>query len=457
MHSNNITMKNFIKRIKKYFTQDKSYPQRLVILILAIGLIVRFIMMPLFIHGDLAAEYWRAAQVLFNKSPQFFFKERAVPSSIHIITIWITSIFVPNVKNMFPETGVTMKYYMGLHYAKVWQDFLSQPGIYLSVFMFKIPYLIFDLIGAYAITGFFKEKKAKIRSFALWMLNPIIIFTGYIWGRYDLILIVLTLLSFLKLYKKKYLLSLIFFGLAVFTKSSVMTIAPFYLIYFLCDLKMTRYQIIAVLAGGAALFLGADFLLNLGFLDVVRGNHFQYFMQTNFATFHYTGSEVRRFYVYPALYLLTLLIYFLQTTSDTKSSKSNQKPDFMNLIKVILLTYLSYYVLCFYHEHYFVWFIPFLLIMWDKIKDIGLIFWTISAVFLYTFMFRAAFLFSKFIPWGSGQFSWPPALESFFEGFIYRSVAHLGPTVISVLCIYLIYELLENSMVNASKNTQSNS
>ncbi|MBD3329551.1 hypothetical protein GF357_03590 [Candidatus Dojkabacteria bacterium] len=440
-------MKNFLKQAKSHFSKLKSSPEKFIIPVLVIGLVIRIILMPLFIHGDLAAEYWRAAQVLFNRSPQFFFKERAVPSLIHIITLWITSIFVPNVRNMFPATGITMKYYMGLHYAKVWQNFLSQPGIYLSVFMFKLPYLIFDLIGAYSITHFFKAKKDKIRSFALWMLNPIIIFTGYIWGRYDIILIVLTLLSFLYLYKKNYLLSLITFGLAVFTKSSVMTVAPFYLIYFLKDIKLKRHQIIGVFAGIAALFLGVDILLDLGFLDVVRGNHFQYFMQVNFATFHYTGSEVRRIYIYPALYLLLLLYYFLRDASEKERTA-----EFNVLISYILVSYLTYYILCFYHEHYFVWFVPFLILAWKRIKNISFVFWSMAAVFLYTFMFRAAFLFSKFIPWGSGQFSWSPALESFFEGFIYRSVAHLGPTVIIVFCVYILYELIVGFEYRAKNN-----
>lgn len=436
-------MQKILKELKKPFYKK-------VFAILLVAIVVRLILLPLFIHGDLAAETWRAYQVAFNGNMAHFTKSRFLNSAIHIINVYFTSLFVPNLDKMLPTTGITQKYYTGDTYAQVWVDFLSQPRIYLAVSLFKLPYLIFDLIGAYFITKFFDSKEKKLKALALWLFNPIIIFTAYIWGRYDIILITFLTLSFYFLREKKVIISLIFFGCSILIKSSSMLIAPIYLLYILKQYRLNKWQIIGACSIAAIAFLLVDTVAGLGLLDIVRGNHFQYFMELNFATIHYTGAEVRRTYLFPLIYAFMLLYYFLKggnIREETQRQSAFSERNFTQLVGYSAVAFLLYYSMCFYHEHYFVWFIPFIIILWDKIEDVFFIHLLQCAVFLFTFMFKADFLFSKFVPWGRSPNSWPIVLEKFFEGFIYRSAIHIGPTILSVFAVYLIVAIVANKKI----------
>jgi len=160
-------------------------------------------------------------------------------------------------------------------------------------------------------------------------------------------------------------------------------------------------------------------------------------MQTNFPTVHYTGAQVRRVYIYPLIYTGTLLHYFF---ADSKNKKGTSKK-FNELLLYMLFVVIMYYNLCFFHEHYYVWFIPLLVLLWNKIANVAWLHLGQVLIYIYTFMFKSDFLFSKFIPFGSGNWAIPLKLESFFESFIYRSVAHLGPTFLVMLNLYLIFSI----------------
>jgi len=105
-------------------------------------------------------------------------------------------------------------------------------SIFLTNLLFKLPIIVFDLIGLIFLFKIFPRRKKEIS--ILYYTSPIVLYSSYIHSQLDIIPIVILIISIYYLItgnKKKNLLFALFLGIAIMTKHSIMIVVPILFIY----------------------------------------------------------------------------------------------------------------------------------------------------------------------------------------------------------------------------------
>ena len=94
---------------------------------------------------------------------------------------------------------------------------------------FRLTILIFDFIGYYLLSKLLVNKEKEIILF--YWISPLIFYVSYIYGQLDIVPTTILIIAYYFLYKNKFKLSGIFFGLSIAAKLSFALVIPFPLIY----------------------------------------------------------------------------------------------------------------------------------------------------------------------------------------------------------------------------------
>src|SRR6185436_16042251 len=99
--------------------------------------------------------------------------------------------------------------------------------------------------------------KTRMRQVLVWYwLSPILIYINYFHGQLDVIPIALLFASLYFLFKNRILYSFLFLGLAIGTKTNIVLVFPFYLIYlFRAPNIRLREIVLSVLVFGLTVIL----------------------------------------------------------------------------------------------------------------------------------------------------------------------------------------------------------
>ena len=128
-----IIFQNSFMVIRKYFIALIEFIKKYKVLsILIVGLIIRILIMPFFIHDDLAACYWRTYNIFFRNEWSHLLSLKFFIYIIHGIDIVFANLLIPNLKEIMNPEGISVIYYypdMESFYT-VWKEFLSSRNIY---------------------------------------------------------------------------------------------------------------------------------------------------------------------------------------------------------------------------------------------------------------------------------------------------------------------------------------
>lgn len=115
-----------------------------------------------------------------------------------------------------------------------------------SLISIKIVSIIFEFVGAIAIMDIVKEllsdkkykDKVSLLIYGLYLFLPTVLLNSAYWAQSDSIYTAFVLLSILYLIKKKYKLSIIFFGIAISFKLQAIFIFPLYVLMYIAERKI---------------------------------------------------------------------------------------------------------------------------------------------------------------------------------------------------------------------------
>jgi hypothetical protein len=105
------------------------------------------------------------------------------------------------------------------------------PGVNVLLYLTKIPYLISDLLIAWALLGLAREAGTGRKACMIWMLNPITLYISYVVGQFDAVPTALFTLSLLTLTRERWLLASLLLGMAAAFKTSFLLVAPLFGLY----------------------------------------------------------------------------------------------------------------------------------------------------------------------------------------------------------------------------------
>ena len=412
----------FSRSIPSVYRQDLTVKRSIYIWLL-IGVLIRFTFMPIALHFDLLSIYQRSALIAYEGDMgtglgQIF------AHYIHAFFLFILKPLMPYLESALPGRGGSASW-LG------WEIFIAQPNVFRTLFLFKIPYLIFDLGCSFLFLFILRERKKGLAAFKFWMINPVVIFSAFIFSRYEPIVIFFILLS---LYYAKNNLSakaLFSLGIAVIVRSYPLMLLPFFVII----IGKTSWERLKLAFWG---------LLPLGIMTVISRlfqgaseigvwanmPHSNYLMGLRWS--------MRSSYDVIFVFFMGYTILFLYTYFRTNHS-------FAHLWKINLILLLFFFATCFFHPHYFMWLIPFLAlqVVEDK-RFIGLFAIQILGWIVYTFQWKEALAGYLFVPLDYSYFT---SLRSPFEiiGQYYSAANFIGifRSILSGVSFWMIYLLFK--------------
>lgn len=340
--------------------------------------------MPFTLHQDILSVYRRALLSLNHELPWICGGETVV-RLFHIFFLWcfkpLATSFVTISNMMLQRASYPWELYFKLIY---------YPDIYRTLFLFKLPYLIFDLGCVLLLLRIFEDNKNKgLFVLKFWILNPVVIFSVFIFGRYESIALFFILLSLYYAKNNLNARALFSLGISIIIRSYPLLLLPFFV--FLLGKKFKEY--LKLTFWGISPFVALTVLNKIfhqsGQLEGLAKMHHSNFLLGMKFNLGYLNDSV---FVFVAGYIFLLLFLYFK-----------RKHSFENMRKGNLIMFLIFFATCVFHPQYFVWFIPFLTlqIIEDK-KLLGLFILQFLCFIIYTFHFKqylAGYLFAPINPY----------------------------------------------------------
>jgi hypothetical protein len=235
---------------------DDSFKKRIIVLLL-LGLLVRVALMPIAFHPDLFWITYHAQRLALHGEVTKDLTIQPIPHLLYTATMWLFQPILSPSDVVWPDEWRLMgqEEYQGAFELRM--QIASAPRIHLTLFILKLPHLVFDLASAFLLLALLRKRsRGTIIAFAFWMFNPIGLYISYLYGRYDAVAAFFVLLSLYFYARCRPLSSLAGLTLALLSRIVYAALAPFFLIGAFKQLKkQNRLLLGSLILGGVALFM----------------------------------------------------------------------------------------------------------------------------------------------------------------------------------------------------------
>jgi hypothetical protein len=350
--------------MKLEFLKDPSY-KKTIVLWLCIGLIIRLVFMPIAVHADLITEYSTAYDTITTQkyAVNGFTLNNILNGWVYLGNIRLFHKFLPDKL----WTNYSPPFQNGTFVAEsqfdTWNTFIKQSNIKRTLFLMKIPHLIFDLLCLIPIFLIFENKNKLLTALKFWMISPAIIFSTYIFGKLEVMAIFTLLLSLYYLKKNKFLFSIILLTISIFSRMYGFFFLPFYLAYIFKKSNKKAF-VLSSLSSISFIIIGILILI-----IVQKGVNFNW----TFYKLKSLESILKRFLLatrvesslgvtfYPFIiaYVLILLKFI-----------NSEKQDFNIFWKYLLAVLLTYFGVCYFHPQFLIWLSPFIILSISEDKQL---------------------------------------------------------------------------------------
>lgn len=320
--------------------------------IFLLGLLVRFIVMPFTAHYDLRGINFAVFQLPFNHIVNIYEVARSGPID------YLTNVNFGREYFIYPPLSYftlgsfmwLLKPFYGSEFVN-WingygNDILSvitHPHVFRYLFLMKIPYLAFDLLMLFGLFKFVNTDQSRERILKYWWLNPIVIFLPYVWGQFDIIPASILVLA-VWVMRKRPVYGALLLGLAAAFKSYPLIFLPVVILAVSKDWK----QGIQMFLAGVIPFLATTlpFVGNSFFRETVL---FSWQSQKMLDFMWSIGGDIG---IYPFVIGYTLIAFWSFSIARAKH----------DAIGPIVMTLFWYYATTNFHQQWFLWIFPFLVL-----------------------------------------------------------------------------------------------
>lgn len=319
------------------------------ILLIGFAVFLRLLLMPFFMHMDLLSELRR---IYFALEHEVYY-----PGFNRITIFYIEKIFLFFTQWFFIDQDTLLFLQDPAHSTatETWHFiFVGDAHVYRHIFLFKLPYLVFDLLCAWLIFRFFKGHKSQFFFVALWLFNPVTLYATYIFGRFEVIFLFFLIATALALKKNRLFLATVLFGLAFHAREIGIVLVPTFALvlimeYWSCRVSLAK--LFGLLSFMLTLLIApyiAKYLFSLESVFTREAN----VLEVKKGISGFFGLEFGGTYIY---FLVTSLSFFFLL------NKRN-----LNACEVFIFSGLTMITPLFFGDlksaHYFAWPIPFLIL-----------------------------------------------------------------------------------------------
>lgn len=410
--------------------------------IISVSFFIKLTLMPISTHSDLFA---------VEMFPPLLFKENVIDIFSYLdkkgesyfyppLSYYLFGLFEFLLQNFSSSylnwlDSIRSSYLNGLEgQADVFIKAAPNPNIFKDLFIAKAPFLIFDIGSLLVIFKFINKKILRRGSIYLWILNPVIIYTSYIFGQFDIIVLFFILWGFylIRIHPK---LGMLAFGVAGALKSyPFIVVLPVALIYGK-DIKEKLKLIIIALT---------PFVVSIVPV-LINSPHLALFTFFPKNMFHYRQplegwEKYSQLIKYSSLALSYSLILLLSSVIKLKDKWRTSIG--ISLIVILLALTLAGRT----HFHYLIWEIP-IIILWfrNNLKFLTFIILTQTLSFASYKLLANQLQLGLFAPINVDYFSSLPTINSLINQIIsYRIISTSGFLVFTFVNLYLILTILFN-------------
>ncbi|MBI2334926.1 DUF2029 domain-containing protein [Candidatus Daviesbacteria bacterium] len=254
------------------------------------------------------------------------------------------------------------------------------------LWLWKLPYLIFDLLLGLILFKLVKEKKALILGF--WMFNPISLYATYMIGQFDIIPTFFTILSVFFAAKNRFYWAALALGFGIaFKLYPVFLLIPLIISgkTFLDKIKIGLLAILPYILSVLPYLQSSSFRETALFANQSA--------KSLYAGIPVSGGEA--ILLFPA----SLIIFYLLIW--------NKNLDKLLIWKIYLIPLLLFFIFTHYHPQWLIWAVPFLVLdlMYGNFKNLLPVLLIGLAWFVSLFFFDPSLTLGIFIPHASSIWS----------------------------------------------------
>lgn len=397
-------------------------------LILIIGILLRLVLSAVSFHNDTLA-YQLAGQVI-NQGNVFSFYDYLwkLPSGDPLVQSFTRTIFnyPPGIYLFSGGVYWLFSHIFGLdivsNFLFINSSTFGNPLFNLHLLLLKVPYLLFDIIGAFVLMRLFNSQREKFLAFTLWIFNPVNLYATYLMGQHDIIPTFFVVLSLILALRNRFGLAALALGFGVIFKQY-----PLYLLLPLIVLEKKLLSQLKLLLIGLApyLLLTGIYLPSKGFRTTSL-----FASQTTkslYAQIPISGGEA--ILLFPlALLFLYLIFYFLKRGSA-------------ELWKHYFLVLLVFFIFTHTHPQWFLWLTPFLIIdlVKSNFKHLLLSLLSLLSFIILIFFFDSSLTVGIFAPVFPQLYQAPDIWKQLHLAIDYNQSRSIFQTVFVAAAVYFIY------------------
>jgi len=310
----------------------------------ALALVIRLILMPISGHPDLLSTYHRSYLPNIGPHPGWWVPHELIQGALlALYSPFLSLATLPGWEGFGSASNV---YWL--------ESFSPHPMAFLTLFFFKLPYLLSDFAVSLVLLRLFVDTPAKgLAAARMWLFNPLTIVSFYVFGQHDAIAILFIAFGLLWLDRGQPFRGVLSIGVAIWSRYYVAFLLPFVValhpgnlwkragILAMGLLPMAVYTLFTGLAspnpGGASV----DMITKSG-------------LSNSLLSFHFNMGSRQILFFFPMLYGMLFLISLVRPQRDRLIVR------FSEYAACCLLVF---YAAAVFPPHYITWSILFLVIL----------------------------------------------------------------------------------------------
>jgi hypothetical protein len=193
---------------------------------LGVGLAVRLLLAPFTISSDLLAVYWRAHLIAYEGRVYDDYLVNMGAHYLHALSLRLLAPLLPPPDELWTDPWWWADTWGRT--AQIQRAVSDSPDALQTLLVLKLPYLAADLAAAALLLVLLARAAPhlRLRAWIFWMLSPLGLYAGYVFGRYEAFPIVLVVAALLACERDRPWLGAVLLGLAVTTRTYPLLLVP---------------------------------------------------------------------------------------------------------------------------------------------------------------------------------------------------------------------------------------
>jgi len=402
--------------------------KRAILILLILGVLLRVVLMPIAFHPDLFWITYHAQNLALHGQVTKDLSVQPLPQLLYGVTIWLFQSVLSPAETVWPDEWAVMgqEEYQGAFELRM--QIAEAPRIHLTLFLLKLPHLVFDLASAFILLALLRRRpRQAILALAFWLFNPIGLYVSYLYGRYDAMAGFFVLLSLYLFQRVRPFSSLAALALAFVSRIMDAALLPFFLVGAFLQLRKQRRLVLGLVVAAAVVLLtvlSGSMPRILALLDRAHG---QFLLAAKLSIILH--DEL-------VLFVIGYAILFFSSLEKDLSS-------YTVLRKYSLMVFLVLFSISFFNPQYFFALLPLLALEIAEQPD--LVWFHLVQVVGYAFYllnWSSQTTWWLFLPLNPSFFSQLPAPESIIDTFTnYKAVIAIFRSLLTAASLWMTYRI----------------